>query len=69
MYFRRINNVVHVKFAPKINTSAIRADANLILDLGGYGSDDNLSIDGFKPVDDVVQTIFNTSNDIYSLSL
>lgn len=66
MYFRRINNVVHVKFAPKINTSAIRADANLILDFGSFESEDNLSIDGFKPVDDVVQTIFNTSNDIYS---
>lgn len=66
MYFRRINNVVHVKFELKINTSAIRPDTNLILDLGSYESYDNLSIDGFKPVDDVVQTIFNTSNDIYS---
>ena len=66
MYFRRINDVVHVKFEPKINTSAIRPDANLILDLGSYESDDNLSIQGFQPVDDVVQTIFNTSNDIQS---
>lgn len=66
MYLRRINDVVHVKFEPKINTSAIRPDANLILDLGSYGSDDNLSIQGFQPVDDVVQTIFNTSNDIQS---
>lgn len=66
MYLRRINDVVHVKFEPKINTSTISPSANLILDIGGYGSDDNLSIDGFKPVDDVVQTIFNTSNDIYS---
>lgn len=66
MYFRRINDVVHVKFEPKINTSAIRPDANLILDPGSYWSDDNLSIDGFKPVDDVVQTIFKTSSDIYS---
>lgn len=66
MYLRRINDVVHVKFEPKINTSTISPSANLILDLGGYGSDDNLSIDGFKPVDDVVQTIFKTSSDIYS---
>lgn len=66
MYFRRINDVVHVKFEPKINTSTISPSANLILYLGSYGSDDNLSIDGFKPVDDVVQTIFKTSNDIYS---
>ena len=66
MYLRRINDVVHVKFEPKINTSTISPSANLILNLGSYGSDDNLSIDGFKPVDDVVQTIFKTSNDIYS---
>lgn len=66
MYLRRINDVVHVKFEPKINTSTISPSANLILYLGSYGSDDNLSIDGFKPVDDVVQTIFKTSSDIYS---
>lgn len=66
MYFRRINDVVHVKFEPKINTSTISPSANLILYLGSYESDDNLSIDGFKPVDDVVQTIFKTSSDIYS---
>ena len=66
MYLRRINNVVHVKFELKINTSAIGPDTNLILDLGTYELDDNLSIQGFQPVDDVVQTIFNTSNDIYS---
>ena len=66
MYFRRINDVVHVKFEPKINTSTISPSANLILYLGSYGSDDNLSIDGFKPVDDVVQTIFKTASDIYS---
>ena len=65
MYFRRINNVVHVKFELKINTSAIRPDTNLILDPGSYDLDGNLSIDGFKPVDDVVQTIYGTSNDIY----
>lgn len=66
MYFRRINDVVHVKFEPKINTSTISHSANLILDLGSYGSDDNLSIQGFQPVDDIVQTIFKTSSDIYS---
>ena len=66
MYLRRINDVVHVKFEPKINTSTISHSANLILEIGSYGSDDNLSIDGFKPVDDVVQTIFKTSSDIYS---
>lgn len=66
MYFRRINDVVHVKFEPKINSSSISPETNLILDSGGFESADNLSIDGFKPVDDVVQTIFNTSNDIYS---
>ena len=66
MYLRRINDVVHVKFEPKINTSTISPSANLILDLGSYGSDDNLSIQGFQPVDDVVQTIFYTSNDIQS---
>lgn len=66
MYFRRINDVVHVKFEPKINTSTISPSDNLILDFGSYGSDDNLSIQGFQPVDDVVQTIFKTSSDIYS---
>lgn len=66
LYFRRINDVVHVKFEPKINTSTISPSVNLILYSGGFESEDNLSIDGFKPVDDVVQTIFNTSNGIYS---
>ena len=66
MYFRRINDVVHVKFEPKINTSTISPSANLILEIAGFESEDNLSIDGFKPVDDVVQTIHHTSNDIYS---
>lgn len=66
LYFRRINEVVHVKFAPKFNISATEPGANLILEIGGFESRDNLSIDGFKPVDDVVQTIFNTSDDIYS---
>ena len=66
MYFRRKNDVVHVKFNPEINSSSISPNVNLILDIGGYEGDDNLSIDGFKPVDDVVQTIYGTSSDIYS---
>lgn len=65
MYFRRINNIVHVKFELKINTSKIRPDTNLILDLGGYELYDKLSIQGFQPVDDIVQPIFSTANDIY----
>ena len=66
MYFRRKNDVVHVKFNPEINTRDIKPSTNLILQIAGYFTDGTLSIDGFKPVDDVVQTIFNTSNDIYS---
>ena len=66
MYFRRINDVVHVKFNPKINPSNISPAVNLMLDSGTHESDDNLSIDGFKPVDDVVQTIFKTASEIYS---
>lgn len=66
MYFRRINDVVHVKFEPKINTSDISPSANLILEIAGFESEDNLSIDGFKPIDDIVQTIHHTSNNIYS---
>ena len=66
MYFRRKNDVVHVKFEPKIKTSDINRNTNLILDIGGYESNDTLNIDGFKPVDDVVQTIYGTSSDIYS---
>lgn len=66
MYFRRKNDVVHVKFEPKINTSTISPSANLILEIVGFESEDNLSIQGFQPVDDVVQTIFKTSSNIYS---
>ena len=66
MYFRRKNDVVHVKFNPEINSEDIKPSTNLILQIVGYFTDGTLSIDGFKPVDDVVQTIFNTSNDIYS---
>ena len=66
MYFRRINDVVHVKFDPKIDTSTISPSANLILEIAGFDVEGNLSIDGFKPIDDVVQTIFKTASDIYS---
>ena len=64
MYFRRKNDVVHVKFEPKINSSTISPDVNLILAIGGYEVEDNLSIQGFKPVDDIVQTIFNSTNNL-----
>ena len=66
MYFRRINDVVHVQFKPKIDTSSISPTANLILEIGGVESEDNLSIDGFQPNDDIVQTIHRTSDNIYS---
>ena len=66
MYFRRINDVVHVQFKPKIDTSSISPTANLILEIGGFESEDNLSIDGFQPNDDIVQTIHRTSDNIYS---
>lgn len=66
MYFRRINNVVHVKFEPEINSISISPESNLFLDIGGDELESDLSIQGFKPVDDIVQTIFKTSNDIYS---
>ena len=66
MYFRRKNDVVHVKFEPKISDSWLNHECNLILDMGGSDISDNLSIQGFKPVDDIVQTIYRTSRDIYS---
>ena len=66
MYVRRINDVVHVKFNPEIKISDISAETNLILNLGGDELDSDLSIQGFKPVDDIVQTIYRTSRDIYS---
>ena len=66
MYFRRINDVVHVKFNPEIKTRDIKVDTNLILEIGGYWSENTLSINGFKPIDDIVQTIYGTSSDIYS---
>ena len=64
MYFRRKNDVVHVKFNPEIKTSSIDGNTNLILDFSGAYLEDNLSIQGFQPVDDVVQTIFNSTNNI-----
>lgn len=66
MYFRRINNVVHVKFEPKITDSTLSPAVNLFLSSGGDDISSDLSIQGFQPVDDVVQTIFNTSDGIYS---
>lgn len=66
LYFRRINDVVHVKFEPKINTSTISPGVNLILENRGDDISSTLSIQGFQPVDDVVQTIFRKSSDIYS---
>ena len=66
MYFRRKNDVVHVKFNPEIKTSRFNNNSNLILEFGGYWSENTLSINGFKPVDDIVQTIYGTSSDIYS---
>lgn len=66
MYFRRKNDVVHVKFNPEIKTSYISGETNLILNLGGDELFSDLSIQGFKPVDDIVQTIYRTSRDIYS---
>ena len=66
MYFRRKNDVVHVKFNPEISNSDVNGNTNLILQVTSYYTDGTLSIDGFKPVDDVVQTIYGTSSDIYS---
>ena len=66
MYFRRKNDVVHVKFNPEISNSDVNGNTNLILQVAGYYTDGTLSIDGFKPVDDVVQTIYGTSSNIYS---
>ena len=66
MYFRRKNDVVHVKFNPEIKTSDISGETNLILNLGWDELVSDLSIQGFKPVDDIVQTIYRTSRDIYS---
>ena len=64
MYFRRKNDVVHVKFEPKISDSLLNHECNLILDIGGSDISDNLSIQGFQPVDDIIQAIFKRLIDI-----
>ena len=64
MYFRRINDVVHVKFEPKISDNVNAHEYNLILDAGGSDISDNLSIQGFQSVDNIVQTIFKKTIDI-----
>ena len=66
MYFRRKNDVVHVKFEPKISDSVTSPEVNLILDNGGVSWADTLSIQGFQPVDDILQTIFKKTIDVYS---
>ena len=66
MYFRRKNDVVHVKFEPKISDSVTTPEVNLILDNGGVSWADTLSIQGFQPVDDILQTIFKKTIDVYS---
>ena len=65
MYFRRKNDVVHVKFEPKISDSVTSPEVNLILDNGGVSWADTLSIQGFQPVDDILQTIFKKTIDVY----
>ena len=64
MYFRRINNVVHVKFEPKISDNVNAHEYNLILDMGGSDIFGKLSIQGFQSVDNIVQTIFKRTIDI-----
>ena len=65
MYFRRKNDVVHVKFEPKISDSVTTPEVNLILDNGGVSWANTLSIQGFQPVDDILQTIFKKTIDVY----
>ena len=65
MYFRRKNDVVHVKFEPKISDSVTTPEVNLILDNGSVSWADTLSIQGFQPVDDILQTIFKKTIDVY----
>ena len=65
MYFRRKNDVVHVKFEPKISDSVTTTEVNLILDDGGTSLADTLSIQGFQPVDDILQTIFKKTIYVY----
>ena len=64
MYFRRINDVVHVKFEPKISDNVHAHEYNLILDTGGSDIVGQLSIQGFQSVDNIVQTIFKKTIDI-----
>ena len=64
MYFRRINDVVHVKFEPKISDNVNAHEYNLILDTGGSDISGKLSIQGFQSVDNIVQTIFKRTMDI-----
>ena len=66
MYFRRKNDVVHVKFEPKIHDYTITPEVNLILDMGGNDITYNLSIQGFQPIDDILQTFFKKTIDVYS---
>ena len=65
MYFRRKNDVVHVKFEPKIHDYAITPEVNLILDMGVNDIAYNLSIQGFQPIDDILQTFFKKTIDVY----
>lgn len=64
MYFRRINDVIHVKFEPKIQDSTVSATANLVLENRGFSTEVKLSINGFQPIDNIVQTIFQIPPDI-----
>lgn len=64
MYVRRINDVVHVKFEPKISDNVNAHEYNLILEPGGSDIVGQLSIQGFQSVDNIVQTIFKKTIDI-----
>ena len=64
MYFRRKNDIVHVKFETESKTESNKHNSNLTLIEGSFDETTGLSIKGFQPVDDVVQTIFNTPNEI-----
>ena len=64
MYFRRINDVIHVKFEPKIQDSTVSATANLVLENRGFSTEVKLSINGFQPINNIVQTIFQIPPDI-----
>ena len=66
MYFRRVNDVVHVKFAPKIDKSNFDYSANLILNLGTFDTEWNLSINVFQPIDDVFQPIYLVASEVNS---